>query len=126
MAHYELHTVDGFAQTTIEGALDFAGTAAMLRQVAAETGVRGRHLLLDLREAEASGLSYSDVYRLVAMLSEHPRVFHNRIALLDTFREGFEKVQFFQASATDQGFEVRAFLDEATAVGWLEATVPVA
>ena len=126
MAHYEILHVDGFVQTSIEGSLDFAGTAALLRQVAEEASVKGRHLMLDLREAEASGLSYSDVYRLVRMLSEHPRVFHNRIALLDTFRDGFEKVQFFQASATDQGFEVRAFLDEAAAVLWLEATEPVA
>ena len=126
MAHYEIHAVDGFAQTTVEGLLDFEETAAMLREIAEEAGIQGRHLLLDLRDAEASGLSYSDVYRLVGMLNEHPHTCHIRIALLDTFREGFEKVQFFQASATDQGFEVRAFLDEAAAVGWLEATKPVA
>ena len=111
MHRYKIVPVNGFTRTTVEGALDVGSSAAMLRQVAADARVRGHHLLLDLRDAEASGLSYSDVYRLVRMLSEHPRAFHNRIALLDTFREGFE---------------VRAFLDEAAAVLWLEATEPVA
>lgn len=125
MSTYEIVPVNGFAQTTVEGELDFESTAALLHGIAEASAAQGRHLLLDLREAEASGLSYTDVYRLVGMLGDHPLVFRNRIALLDMYREGFEKVQFFQASATDHGFEVRAFLDEAAAVGWLEATEPV-
>ena len=60
------------------------------------------------------------MYRLVGTLAAHAPTFSCRIALLDTFREGFEKVQFFEASATDKGFAVRAFLDEAVAVAWLE------
>ena len=123
---YKIVPVNGFTRTTVEGALDVGSSAAMLRQVAADARVRGHHLLLDLRDAEASGLSYSDVYRLVGMLAGHPHALLNRIALLDTFRPGFEKVQFFQASATDQGFEVRAFLDEAAAVRWLSEVEPVA
>lgn len=121
MASYEIIPINGITETTVEGTLNFEGTAAMLRGVAAENADKGKHLLIDLRAAEASGLSYTDVYRLVEMLADHPVAFQGRIALLDTYREGFEKVQFFQASATDRGFEVRAFLDEGAAVGWLEA-----
>ena len=121
MASYEIVPIDGFTQTTVEGALDLAGSAEMLRQIAADADARHRHLLIDVRDATSTGLSYSDVYRLVGMLTENPIAFSGRIALLDTFREGFEKIQFFEASATEKGFTVRAFLDEDAAVGWLEA-----
>lgn len=123
MASYEILLVDGFTQTTVEGALDMDGSAAMLRQIATDADSRHRHLLIDVRDATSTGLSYADVYRLVGMLAEDPVAFSCRIALLDTFREGFEKIQFFEASATEKGFAVRAFLDEAAAVAWLEAAV---
>ena len=125
MSSYEIVPIDGFAQTTVEGELDFESTAALLQGIAEASAAQGRHLLIDLRDTEASELSYTDVYRLVGILSRHPLAFRNRIALLDTYRGGFENVQFFQASATDHGFEVRAFLDEDAAVGWLGATEPV-
>ncbi len=121
MANFDIVPINGFTQTTVEGALDLEGSAAMLREIATDADSRRRHLLIDLRAATSTGLSYSDVYRLVGMLSDDPVAFSGRIALLDTFREGFEKIQFFEASATEKGFAVRAFLDEDAAVGWLEA-----
>lgn len=120
MSSYDAVPVDGFLQTTVEGALDLAGSAEMLRQVVTEASAQDRHLLLDLRDATSTGLSYADVYRLVGTLAEHAPAFSCRIALLDTFRDGFEKVQFFEASAAEKGFDVRAFIDEGTAVAWLE------
>lgn len=121
MATYDIVPIDGFTQTTVEGVLDLEGSAAMLRQIATDADARHRHLLIDVRGATATGLSYADVYRLVGLLAEDREAFSCRIALLDTFREGFEKLQFFEASATERGFAVRAFLDEGAAVAWLEA-----
>jgi hypothetical protein len=126
MPSFEIVPINGITQTTVEGTLDFEASATILRGVAAENAEKGKHLLIDLREAEASGLSYTDIYRLVEILGDHPVAFRGRMAILDTFRAGFEKVQFFQASATDLGFEVRAFLDEGAAVVWLEAGEPEA
>lgn len=120
MASHKIVPIDGICQTTVQGALDFDATAAILLDIARDSCERGRHLLIDLRSAEAKGLSYVDVYHLVQMLSEHPDAFNGRLALLDLFREGFEKVQFFEASAVEEGFEVHAFLDEDAAVRWLE------
>lgn len=120
MASYDIVPIDGFTQTTVEGVLDLDGSAAMLRQIATDADSRRRHLLIDLRAATSTGLSYGDVYRLVGMLADDPVAFSGRIALLDTFREGFEKIQFFEASATAKGFRVHAFLDEDKAVAWLE------
>lgn len=117
---YRIIPIDGFAQTTIEGTLDLNATATILLGIAHENDTAGRHLLVDVRRAEATGLSYTDVYALVGLLSEHPAAFAGRIAFLDTFRAGFEKVQFFEASANEHGFTVRSFLDEAAAVAWLE------
>ena len=121
MASYEIVSIDGFTQTTVEGALDLDASAAMLRGIAADADSRRHNLLIDLRDATSTGLSYSDVYRLVGMLAEDPEAFSGRIALLDTFREGFEKIQFFEASATEKGFHVRAFIDEGAAIVWLDA-----
>ena len=120
VASYDTVPIDGFTQTTVEGALDLAGSVAMLRQIAADADAQNRHLLIDLRAATATTLSYADVYRLVGLLAEDPEAFSGRIALLDTFREGFEKLQFFEASATEKGVAVRAFIDESRAVAWLE------
>ena len=120
MANFDIVPIDGFTQTTIEGVLDLEGSTAILRQIATDAASRRRHLLIDLRDATSTGLSYADIYRLVGMLADDPDAFSGRIALLDTFREGFEKVQFFEASATEKGFSVRAFLDEDAAVAWLE------
>ncbi len=121
MASYATVAHDGTLRTTVEGALDFDGTAAVVRGVADENAEQGRHLLVDLRGADGAALSFADVHRLAGMLSETPAAFRSRIALLDTFRGGFEKVQFFEASATHQGYTVHSFLDEAAAVAWLDA-----
>ena len=120
MATYAIVPLGGILRTTVEGDLDFDGTASVVRGIAHENAAQGRHLLVDLRGADGAALSFADVHRLAGLLGETPAAFRSRIALLDTFREGFEKVQFFEASATHQGYTVHAFLDEAAAAGWLE------
>lgn len=120
MARYSIVPINGITRTTVEGALDFDATATVLRAIAAENQVAGRDLLIDLREAQAQQLSYTDVHRLVRLLAEQPDAFRGRIALLDRYRDSFEKTQFFEASAEISGFDVRSFLNEAEAVAWLE------
>lgn len=114
-----VHAYD-LLELTVGGALDLDRSRAMLAQLAEANAETGLDLLLDLRPAEDAGMSYRDVYALVDLLEEHPEAFGGKLALLDTNRPGFEKVQFFQASAAERGFEVRAFLDFEAAVRWLQ------
>ncbi len=113
-----IHASD-FLQTTVEGSLDFEGSRAILLDIAGSAD--GYDLLLDIREMKGEQLSYADVYRLVGILETHPESFRGKVALLDRFDAQFEKTQFFEASATEKGFRVRAFLDFEEAVRWLHA-----
>ena len=126
MLRYQIVPIDGITRATLEGTLDFDATAAVLHAVALENEASGKHLLIDLRGAEGQQLSYTDVHRLVQLLDERPHAFRGRIALLDHYRESFEKTQFFEASADIKGFDVRSFLDEARAIAWLEGETPPA
>ena len=120
MATYQIVPSDGILRTTVEGDLDYRATAEVLHAIASQNAAEGHHLLVDFRGADGADLSFVDVYKLVKLLREHPTSFNGRIALLDSFREGFEKVQFFEASAEVEGYRVRSFLEEAAAVRWLE------
>lgn len=118
---YETVPLDGIVTTTIEGTLDLAASTEVLLAIAREASLAGRSLLVDLRDANAPGLTFADVYTLVCVLEAHQEAFSGRIALLDRFRESFEKAQFFEASSVHAGLAVHAFLDEDEAVAWLSA-----
>ena len=126
MPTYETVTIGDVLRATVHGDLDLTGLALILHGIAGENASRGLHLLVDLRDADGGPLSFADLHRISGRLAETPAAFRSRIALLDTFREGFEKVQFFEASATHRGFAVRSFLDESAAASWLAAGGPVA
>ncbi len=118
---YETVPLDGIAKTTVEGTLDLEVSTELLLSVARDATIAGRTLLIDLREAQSPYLTFADVYRLVRMLEHHQDAFCGRIALLDRYRDSFEKTQFFEASSGYVGLDVRAFLDEAAAIDWLES-----
>lgn len=119
MASFTVVLLDGIVEITVEGTLDLESSHRLLLGVAQNADVVGRHLLLDLRNAKGA-LSFRDVYQLVQVLGERFTAFRGRIALLDKFDEGLEKAQFFEASATESGFDIRTFLNEDAAVQWLE------
>ena len=116
-----IHAND-FLETSVDGTLDAENSRAMLLQVATSNENLGHDLLLDLRRADGAGLSFSEVFELVKVMEQHPKAFPGKVALLDTYRDGFEKVQFFEASAAVKGFQVRAFLDFEKAIHWLHGT----
>ena len=121
---YKIHHVraSDILETTVEGELDYERTRTALEGVAEANSETGYDLLIDLRPAEDAGISFPDVYRLVQGLSMHPESFKGRVALLDRYRAGFEKVQFFEAAATERGYRVRAFVDFEEATRWLQAS----
>lgn len=122
MASYHTVPINDVTEMTVEGDLDLEASREILLDVVRDAGLAGHHLLVDLRGA-TSALSFRDVYQLVQVLVEHPAAFSGRLALLDTYDKSLEKAQFFQSSASERGFQVRAFVDEDAAVAWLEAAV---
>ncbi len=124
MATYRAVPINAFIQVSIEGALNVETSLAILLDIVQNQEFAGRPLLVDLRGAKGE-FSFPDIYRLVRVLDEHPDAFSGRLAFLDDYDERFEKTQFFQASASERGFHVRAFLDETAAIAWLgAATAP--
>lgn len=122
---FQLVHLHDIIETTPEGALDVERTREVLCGIADTNAEAGLDLLVDLRGATDTGVSYTDVYGMIGILRENPIAFRGKMALLDSFRPGFEKVQFFEAAATEAGFEVRAFLDFEEATRWLQTTTPL-
>ena len=114
-----VHAAD-LIELTVAGTLDVERSRALLLQLAETNAETGLDLLLDLRPADGTGITYREIYSLVELLRQHPDAFRGKLAVLDTDQPGFEKVQFFQASATERGFQVRAFLEFEAAVRWLQ------
>lgn len=114
-----VHAAD-LIELTVSGSLDVERSRELLLRLAETNSETGLDLLLDLRPAVDNGITFRDVYSLVELLREHPEAFQGKVAVLDLDRPGFEKVQFFQASATERGFQVRAFLEFEAAVRWLQ------
>jgi hypothetical protein len=114
-----------FLHTTASGGLDYETSRALLDAIVTSNEGPGLDLLIDVRSAADAGISFKDVYRLVSVLQEHPAAFRRKVAVLDLFRPGFEKVQFFESTATDAGFDVRSFLDYEAAAGWLQRSTAV-
>ena len=119
MASYRTVPLNGTVRLDVHGTLDLGASRELLLDIARDAHLNGRGLLIDLRDA-LGALSYRDVHNLVGVLVEHPDTFRQRVALLEDHTERFEKAQFFEAYATERGFQVRAFVDEAQAIAWLE------
>lgn len=118
MASFQVAHAADVVTVTVDGPLDLDGGLQLLVGVAQDAAVAGKNLLVDIRGVRGH-LSFRDVYRLVQTFAEHPTAFGGRIALLDGYNEELEKAQFFEASATEFGFDVRTFLDESAARLWL-------
>ena len=123
MISYTVVPIDSIIGLDVAGDLDVDASLSLLLDVVQNAELAGSNLLIDLRAAQTS-LSFKDVYRLVQFLGQHPDAFSGRLALLDCYDEQFLQTQFLQASAQEFGFEVRAFLDEAAAIAWLESAAP--
>ncbi|HLA62803.1 MAG TPA: hypothetical protein VK610_00130 [Rhodothermales bacterium] len=116
-----IHALD-FLETTVEGTLDLEQSRAVLFKVASANAVDKLDLLLDLRLADGRPLSYTDMYRLLSVLEEQPESFGGKVALLDDYdNDEFAKMQFFEASATLRGFDVRTFSEYEPAMRWLQS-----
>ncbi|MFN3596984.1 MAG: hypothetical protein ACK41D_06910 [Rubricoccaceae bacterium] len=122
MLRFQLLSCEDVLELTVDGSLDLARSRALLERALAAAAHR-HDVLVDLRSvSDDSPLSFADVFQLVRMLQATPGGFRGRMALLGRDRPLFEKTQFFESSASEYGFQVRAFLDFEAAVRWLMRT----
>lgn len=107
-----------FLRSNLDGQIDLSKSRRVLRDLIRANTATRYNLLIDMRQSEET-LTFPEVQKLVEELGKHAPLFHGRIALLDRWDVGFEKTQFFEASATTKGFAVRAFLDFEHAAEWV-------
>lgn len=107
-----------------EGTLDLESSRDALCQLLAE-GAKGAGsdqgsyaLLFDVRDAVIT-LSMADVWTLLQDIDECDPGFDGRLGLLDDWDKTFDRMQFFEASADQLGFQARAFINFEKAVNWL-------
>jgi hypothetical protein len=119
MIRYRTDRVGDVLKLSVGGVLDLEGARRLVSDVAGHVGTGGGCLLVDLRAARGR-LSFRDIHTLASTLGEHPEAYSGRIALLDEYDERLEQTQFFEFSTTEQGYQVRTFLDEEEAMVWLD------
>ena len=113
-----------FIRADHEGTLDLEESREALCSLLAEgtegSGeVSGAHdLLFDVRDTEIA-LSLTDVWALLEDIEDCDPGFDGKLALLDNWDDTFDRMQFFEDSATYIGVTARAFLDFEAAVDWL-------
>jgi hypothetical protein len=121
---FETAPAAGVAAVTVDGGLSMDSVREALLRLAHPTAPPPDRVLLDFRPARGS-LSSRDVFQLVRVLTDHPKAFGGRIALLDNYKR-YDKAEFFCASAAELGFEFQAFLDPQDAADWLQMASRVA
>jgi hypothetical protein len=116
-----------FLRGTLRGTLDPESSRKVLCKLLAE-GAKGAgtasgayDLLLDVREAGID-MTLQQVWALLDDLDACDPGFDGRLALLDRWDDTFDRVQFFEASASRIGITAKAFIDFERAVEWLWET----
>lgn len=123
MGTFRLAQTDGIATLVVSGETGPEEAIEVLRALAQDPAA-GAPLLIDIREARSPGLTFEGAYEVAAVLGSLADAYPGRIAVLDGFDELYEKTQFFEASATARGVQVRAFVSEAAALRWLREEAP--
>ncbi len=100
-----------------------AMTAAQARDAVTvgidEAARRGAPLLLDIREATIAAFAYRDAFAIARAFADAADGYPHRVAVLDHYDDAFLVTQFFEASTAVRGLDVKAFVDEGDARGWL-------
>ena len=123
--HFDPST--GLLIVALAGKLNLGRAIANVQEAdrLAETHGAFTGVLVDLRQIyDTDVLSYPEMYRLVRALAQYPRLAKAPTAVVDVYRKGFEKAQFFESAASDKGHRVRAFVDYDAATEWLREMAP--
>ncbi len=110
----------GYFRATLKGTVRLAECREVLRQIVATMEqAEERSTLLDARHAECK-LSFTDVVTIVADLGTY-RETVRKIAILYCKKPQGDTASFLELFATNRGFLLRAFTDDASAVQWLDS-----
>ncbi len=111
----------GYFRATLKGTVRLAECREVLRQIVATMEqAEERSTLLEARHAECK-LSFTDVVTIVADLGTHRETLR-KIAILYCKEPQGDTVSFLELFATNRGFLLHAFADDASAVQWLDGT----
>lgn len=127
MSRVHFDPVTGLLIATLVGKLNISRAIGSMKDAArlAEAHEAFVGVLVDLRKIhDTDALSYPEMYRLVRSLADYPRLSRAPTAVVDVYRKGFEKAQFFESAASDKGHQVRAFVDYEAAMAWLKEKAP--
>ena len=118
MGSFRLTTTEGVSTLVVTGDVTPEEWAEIAREASAAVRAAAP-LLIDIRGARSRGLSYRDTYGLAQAFVHHFDARCGRVAVLDGYDDLFEKTQFFEATTTARGMEVRAFVHQTAALEWL-------
>lgn len=107
-----------------DGTFDLNGNRDVLAEMLRDAQQEDRNLLLDVRDSDVE-LSMRDVWALVQHLHACAPEFDQKMAILDRWDETYDRMQFFEASAGELGFQARAFINFENAMNWLWEKKPV-
>ena len=124
MIDIRLVRVRQFLHLDHNGTFDLNGSRDVLAKMLRDAQQEDRNLLLDVRDSNVD-LSMRDVWALVQHLHEYTPEFDKKMAILDRWDETYDRMQFFEASAGELGFQARAFIDFEKAMDWLWEKKPV-
>ena len=117
-----IHAQD-FVRATSEGELDFETSKKALIEIASATAhLVDYEILLDTRKAHVQ-LSITDLWYLVAELSNLRNAFSRKTAVLCPV-EQFDNAAFFALCSENQGFRIKAFTSFEDAIDWLTGMAP--
>lgn len=110
-----------FLRASLQGGINLAMSRNALRDVLAGDAHNSYDVLLDVRRSHVQ-LTSQEVMTLVEDLKAHAPRFRRRMALLDSqWGKNLSSMQFLQALAEREGFQVRTFVDFENAMDWLWA-----
>jgi hypothetical protein len=109
-----------FLRADVHGGIDLATSRQLLVELASATaGTPDRHIVIDARDVSGPPLSTVDLFELVQTLRSLGLGLLNKLAILRTQRDSFDRGRFFEMLATDRRFHVGVFDDFESAFAWL-------
>lgn len=118
MGSFQLSQTGGVTVVSIAGDIGPQDGFALLRE-AAEAVQPGSPVLVDARNAHSASYSTGEIYESVRRVASLGPVFKGRMAILLNYDGLLDLAQFYEASATVKGLNVRVFFHEPLALQWL-------
>jgi hypothetical protein len=119
---YRIIDAKDFIRARPSGEIDLEKSKKVFIELATMAKLPGDYeILLDIRKAYGN-LTFTDIYELVNVLSQHRSAFRNKIAILTRDDEQFDRAGFMELCASFKGFKVGAFMSFEETIDWLQSS----